>query len=183
MFSEIGQNLLVLDHQLFYLINHLPHGLVLDSLALLIHFLTYGGVVLVAVLLAYYLSKNKKNKLLGKVGLITIAILTVLIELIIKPWLQRPRPFIALPDVYLILPKPGGFSLPSSQSALAMAIALIFLLIYPKKWFSYIVLILAVLTVLGRAYMGHHYPSDVVLGSILGILMACLIFKLLIKKK
>lgn len=173
----VVQNFQCLDIQVFHIINSWPHSFLLNSIALLIHFLTYGGVVLLVLLYLEWQTKNPKKQLLSKLGLYAFLLINLLTEIILKFSVRRLRPYDSLDQVYIVLPKPGGFSFPSTQTALAFSLATLFLLIFPKKIVSYIILGLAILTGLGRIYMGHHYPSDVFCGAILGIFISFLLRK------
>jgi undecaprenyl-diphosphatase len=74
----------------------------------------------------------------------------------------------------------GKFGFVSSHAAntWGLAVYLILLLSYRKKYFTFLLLFWAALVSYGRVYAGVHYPSDVAGGAVLGILLAFLIFKL-----
>jgi undecaprenyl-diphosphatase len=76
----------------------------------------------------------------------------------------RPRP----EHVRLIVPKPAYPSYPSGHSATAFAVAALLALAYRRRWITTLALISAALIAYSRLYLGHHYPSDVLAGSVLG---------------
>lgn len=84
----------------------------------------------------------------------------------IKHALQRPRPFVTLSDVHLLLGKGGSGSMPSSHAANWFAATMVTYIFYRRSW--YILMPLAVLVSFSRIYNGVHYPSDVLAGAVLG---------------
>jgi membrane-associated phospholipid phosphatase len=84
----------------------------------------------------------------------------------LKHALGRPRPFLTLPDVHLLVGQGSSGSLPSSHAASWFAASLIVFAYYRRSaWFM---LPLASLVALSRVYVGVHYPSDIVAGAIIG---------------
>jgi undecaprenyl-diphosphatase len=96
-----------------------------------------------------------------------VAILTQLLEKIVKHIICRPRPHISY---HLI--EQGGFSFPSGHSITGMAVYLllfILILAYMKSsGKKTALLILTIFLAFGigitRIYLGVHYPSDVLAG-------------------
>lgn len=95
-------------------------------------------------------------------------LLTVIVTTILKETIERPRPFTTLADLHPLVAHPTSFSFPSGHSSAAFAGAVI-VGYYIKKWIipAYGV---AVLIAFSRLYVGVHYPSDIIVGSIIGIL-------------
>lgn len=165
------------DQRLFYLINHLPHNQVLDSLAVALYYLTLWGLIFLVLFLADLFSLNKERKLLAKIGFIAMLVTVVVEGLIIKNIVRRARPFEVLIQVIKIGPDPFGYSFPSGHTAMAFAAATVYLLTLPRKIEGYFVLLLAVLTGFDRIYMGHHFPLDVLFGAFVGVFCSWIVFK------
>lgn len=85
---------------------------------------------------------------------------------ILKDLIARPRPCMANPDIELIVSRPSSFSCPSVHSMLAFASASVIFWNYRKS--GIIALIFAALIGFSRMYFFVHYPSDVLLGTVLG---------------
>ncbi|HKQ36708.1 MAG TPA: glycosyltransferase family 39 protein [Verrucomicrobiae bacterium] len=84
----------------------------------------------------------------------------------LKHVIERPRPFAGVPDLNLLVGRGTSFSMPSSHSSTWFAAAFLALCFYRKSWrFMYP---LAAMIAFSRVYVGAHYPSDVMLGAILG---------------
>ena len=79
----------------------------------------------------------------------------------------------------------GMYGFVSSHAANMFSIALLLGLWLKKKikYSLYFLLIWAALIGYSRIYLGVHYPSDVLCGALLGMLIAFLIYKVIIKVK
>ncbi|MDI9623845.1 MAG: phosphatase PAP2 family protein [Methanothermobacter sp.] len=95
----------------------------------------------------------------------------------LKAIFQVPRPFEVIGWVrpYTLV---GGYSLPSGHSIAAFSG---FLILGVKYGRLPIFFFLAVLVGISRIYMGLHYPSDVIMGALIGIL--CALISLRVEEK
>lgn len=79
----------------------------------------------------------------------------------------------------------GRFGFVSSHAANTMSLALLFSLIWRKKWVTSLMMIWVTLNCYSRMYLGVHYPGDILGGLLLGTLIAlsiyCLISKCVLK--
>lgn len=101
-----------------------------------------------------------------RVGLAILAALGagLIIVLALQFIILRPRP----QDMRFIWPTPNFPSYPSGHTAASFSVAIILMLAY-RRWVWWLVAIGGALMIsLSRLYLGHHYPSDVVGGFILG---------------
>jgi undecaprenyl-diphosphatase len=103
---------------------------------------------------------------------------------LLKPVFGRARPCQTLQGLRLVVRCPHSFSMPSGHaiSSFAAATALFYLPRYfvplLARWYP---LMLAAVVALSRIYLGVHYPSDVIVGAILGSMVA-LLFSLLYER-
>jgi undecaprenyl-diphosphatase len=107
--------------------------------------------------------------LIGKQRRVGIAVLAALgcglvLTVLFQFTVLRPRP----DAVRLIAPTPNFPSYPSGHAVAAFATATVIALAYRRHGWAIAALIAAGLTALSRVYLGHHYPSDILAGSILG---------------
>jgi len=90
---------------------------------------------------------------------------------------KRIRPHLALPDTLSDL-RPSFFdpSFPSAHTAAVTSWCATTAFCIPPTtpYLGFVVLLVA----FSRIYMGQHYPSDVIMGAIIGVLPAALIFLL-----
>jgi undecaprenyl-diphosphatase len=150
----------------FYWVNHGWSRPVLD---VFFRFVTeLKDYIVPAAALAVYLWIKKGSR--GRLTLLTLALFVALADPIssrlIKHWVQRPRPCAALPGVLTPAGVRGTFSFPSSHAVNIGGAALIIALNFPS-W-SLPAFLLAALVGLSRVYLGLHYPSDVLVGYLIG---------------
>ena len=122
------------------------------------------------ILIFYFLLVKKQNWF--SIRVITIAISSVVLMLLLKQLFQRKRPLSPL------LKAAKGLSFPSGHAI--MAVTFYGLLIYILqhsitidwlKWFlTFLVVVLIILIGFSRIYLRVHYASDVVAGFIIGLL-------------
>ena len=77
----------------------------------------------------------------------------------------------------------GLYSFPSSHAANSFALITYLCLITAKKikWLPYLLVPVALLISYSRMYLGVHYPSDVLTGAIIGILLGWIFYKIYIR--
>ena len=136
-------------------------------------------IVLIVLLLA--LKKTRKTGILCALCLLGSVICC---NVILKPLVARIRPY----DLYAALLPLGhetDFSFPSGHTNCAFSVAWMLLLCWRedgKRWIACGVTILAAVIAFSRLYLGVHYPTDVIAGMILPLLVALLVWHLLIRK-
>jgi undecaprenyl-diphosphatase len=115
--------------------------------------------------------RNRKNfKTIIREAVLPLLMTSTLVELIIKPFFRRRRPFITIIQAIVIGKKPGSWSFPSGHAAGAFGGAWLLNRISPQ-W-SLIRYIVAGWVGFSRIYLGDHYPGDVASGSLIGLLFA-----------
>lgn len=126
-----------------------------------------GGVwVGVGVLLAVLDSSNREAWLICA-AIAPIAIgLNYLVKLVVK----RPRPVLeGLPPLG---GAPSSLSFPSAHATSGFAVATAMSRVEPLGVLAFV---LAFALALGRPYLGMHYPSDVLAGAVLGVLLGLIV--------
>ena len=79
----------------------------------------------------------------------------------------RDRPFRVLEEADLLISPPlTAHAFPSSHSAVAFAV--VFAVVFFHRRYGLALVALAVLVAFSRVFVGVHYPSDVVIGALLG---------------
>jgi len=113
----------------------------------------------------------------ASVRMIGVGIVDIAIYKIVKRWIARPRPFRACAGIRECAPSLDEFSFPSGHTLHSVACSLILTVYYPR--FALFVWPFTVLVAVSRVVLGLHYPSDVVVGALIGAATAAISFNLL----
>lgn len=122
---------------------------------------------------------KKKYRKIGIIALLALIVNSLLGEVFLKNLIQRPRPFITLENLKLLIEAPTSFSCPSGHTSASFAVA--FVIAYYLRKLAIPALILASLISLSRIYLLVHYPSDILLGILLGF-VSCILSILIYNK-
>ncbi len=141
----------------------------LDRLMCLI---THLGSILFISLVTVFLVVKKKLRSLGLMILFSLVIY-IMISWPIKALVHRERPAEVLSNIKL-MEKTYTPSFPSGHSGTLFMLAT---LLYPRKklrkWLI-LVIPLAIIIPFSRIYIGVHFPTDVIYGSLIGIISGLL---------
>ena len=118
------------------------------------------------LLLVFIMSRKKERQGTAWLAIVSIFFAFVLVILTLKPLTMRARPFV-LSDFKMLVPIPLGSSFPSGHSATSLAVA--FLLFRENVNYKYPIMFVAILMAFSRLYVYVHYPSDVVVGVLIGV--------------
>ncbi len=164
------------DVAVFYLINGRWQNAWFDQVMPFITDLK-NFYLLLAVLAVWIVWKNKKAGiiLLLFVG-ITLAITDPLSSRLLKMVIARLRPCHVLDGVQTLAGCNSSYSFPSSHAVNIFAAA--FFLSRSFKKLSPVLYAIAAVVGYSRIYLGIHYPSDVIGGAAIGLLVAWPMYRL-----
>ncbi|MEI6348812.1 MAG: phosphatase PAP2 family protein [Bacteroidota bacterium] len=125
----------------------------------------------------------KRNIIVRNKGIFTAVVIVSqsLIATLIKLLIDRPRPF----ETYSFIEKisvGGSPSFPSGHTSDAFAIALAMSIVFPKKWVIFPMFAWAIAVGYSRMFTGVHYPTDVLGGMLLGLIISAVWYKVFLKK-
>lgn len=141
--------------------------------AIMIFVTTIGNTGAVWLILGAVMLIPKKHRRSGLTLLACISLCWIFNDLILKNIIARPRPFMTIESLTLLVGEPSSWSFPSGHSCSSFASAYALTKCFGKKgaW-SYV---LAALIALSRPYVGVHYVSDIIVGAIVGTIGAILV--------
>ncbi|ACU93975.1 PAP2 superfamily protein [Cryptobacterium curtum DSM 15641] len=156
---------------------HMIHTLSVVPLlnSVMVGFTSLGEYGAVWLALAVMLTLTKKYRAWGICLVAAVGLTWVLGDVVLKPLVARPRPFMVDSSIALIITPPSGFSFPSGHSGASFAAATIFFLSPARRLAKVAVAILAIIIAFSRLYLFVHNPTDVLAGALLGIVCACVV--------
>lgn len=143
---------------------------VLGPLARLLDLLGEGGIAL--ILLGLFLLAFPRTRKTGWAVLLALALGALCTNVLLKPWIARPRPYDSAARALRQWWLEGGgvlehgFSFPSGHSTAAMAAMSALFFTGTKRRAEW--LLFGLLMGLSRLYLVVHYPTDVAAGLLVG---------------
>ena len=128
------------------------------------------GELWIFICLLFMLKKNTRRA--GFLGIVALIIEAILVMVVLKPIFDRPRPYI-VNDFPIVISTPSGSSFPSGHTAASFAVA--FVLYFNKVPYRKTIMVLAGLMAYSRLYLYVHYPSDILFGIFVALLIAILL--------
>ncbi len=128
-----------------------------------------GAIFTIGLSLIFMLFGRGKLEMVATRGLFALAG-SSLLGFVLKRMLMRQRPYLIFPNTYI-----GGtvfkdYAFPSGHTASVFTLAVNYAIPYPSLTLP--LLFIALLVGVSRIYLGHHYPTDILAGSILGTAFA-----------
>lgn len=174
-----------LDESLFLILNSWHHSSVDDLMWWISDFRTWIPLFIYWIYLLY--EKNKNSFFSALLMIIMVITLSDQISSrFFKPYFQRLRPSHEQKlskSIHLLeekkgqIYKGGKYGFVSSHAANVFAVVL-FLYLYIGKLFSIYWFFWAFLVSYSRIYLGVHYPLDIIVGAVLGIIVSYIVFLL-----
>ena len=159
-----------LDAVVFMAVNRMPHPAWANRALHFLSAVTRGGNAQTAVLLLAVLPRGRRGLRDAAAVLPAFWLATAAVEVPVKRYFRRRRPFLTEVAAVVIGRRPGSFSFPSGHTAAAFAFATLAGRRFPRAagpcW------VLAALVGFSRVYLGAHYPGDVLTGAVSGGFLA-----------
>lgn len=127
------------------------------------------GVFWYTLMLGILLSQGESG-LIPCISMLLAGLSGTLIYKWIKGKASRPRPYEVYQDIWLSGIPLDRFSFPSGHTLHAVAFCSVALVYYPML--AWLLVPFTVLVAISRVILGLHYPTDVVVGALIGGLIA-----------
>lgn len=167
--------ILLLDNMILDFIQKSMHSGLLDQVMPVITVLDNGGAIWIAIGIIFLLTRGYRRY--GVALLLALLVGTLIGSLVLKPLVARMRPFEINTAVSLLIARPADFSFPSGHALSSFTAATLILSAHKKL--GIIAFIIAFLIAFSRLYLYVHYPSDVLAGMVLGVVIGIIAIKVL----
>jgi len=116
---------------------------------------------------------GRRGRVLGLLLAVGLLLTDQISSQVLKPLVGRVRPCFTVDGVTAIVHQVHSNSFPSGHATNNFGAATIFFLARGGRWVW--LMPLAAIIAISRVYLGVHYPSDVLVGALLGIAIGCLV--------
>lgn len=142
-----------------------------DFLDLVMPIVTHlGDAGFIWIVLALILICFKKTRKAGMSMGIALVLGLIIGNLTLKPLVARVRPYDFDTSIMLLIPKESDLSFPSGHTLASFEGA--FALFLRHRRAGIFAIVLAFMIAFSRLYLMVHYPSDVICGMVLGVILA-----------
>ena len=118
---------------------------------------------------AFELSSFWQSIKFGTSHLAIPVVSAVVISEVISKFYERARPFVSIPGVHLVFPHGADGGMPSHHTVFMVALGLC-IAHYSRNW-SIVLVVIALVSGVFRVAAGVHYPTDIIVGIIIGALI------------
>jgi membrane-associated phospholipid phosphatase len=141
-------------------------------------FTTWGVVLLAVLILLVYLRGRFRDdaveRLARVIGTGLAAVVAYGISEVIKEVVKRPRPWTTHLNSFILAPHETSYSFPSNH-AIVVGAVIMGLWLSRDVFITFIATIDGLLVAASRLYLGAHYFSDVIVGLLLGLIIAAIV--------
>jgi undecaprenyl-diphosphatase len=175
MIQGLGQiiisEVIIMDVKVFRAINQMTgRSTLVDQFMILIS--NKIRYVYFFILIVMWFKKHPYRQMTNNA--IISAFITLIMNLFLKLFISKPRPFMKS-RVGILIPSKMDSSFPSKHTLLVFAVSTSILLY--NRVLGTIMCGLAALTGISRIWVGHHYPSDIIGSALLGSVTSMFVHK------
>ena len=145
-----------------------------------------SGITWIPLYLSLFYMVVKNNETMGQIFFIVGGVLLSIMlsggvdDLIIKPLVARPRPLNDLATKYVVDTVYGvssnQFSFFSAHAANTFALATFMALLVRIGILNFVLFVWAAINAYTRLYLGMHYPSDILVGTLWGMISGAIAY-------
>lgn len=139
----------------------------LDKLMVAYTRLGNAGWIFIAASVAMLCIRRTRRASVSSLSAMTLGLL--LTNLILKPAVARPRPWIVMEGFVPLTTSGDMNSFPSGHTCAAFSFGMALCVALPQRWAKAAALTAAALMGFSRLYVGVHFPTDVLGGTVVGV--------------
>jgi len=136
-----------------------------------------GNFDMVWILISALLFVRKKTKNIGLLCFVALICSFLINTMLLKNLIGRISPYNAISLVKLLIKAQGSYSFPSEHASSSFSVVAILFKKLPKKY-GIVSLAFALIIAISSLYLGLQYPSDVLMGILIGSFIGYIIVKL-----
>lgn len=159
-----------MEFEILYTIQRM-HNAFLDVFMPVVSSLANSGLLWIAIALGMMCSR--KTRKCGLLVLVCMLICLLAGNIGLKNIVARQRPCWIDPSVQLLIPVPRDYSFPSGHTMHSFTAAVMIFFHYKKV--GIVALIVAAVIAFSRMYLFVHFPTDILSGLVIGVLVAVLV--------
>ncbi len=155
-----------------YIIEFISKNLQSEVLNIIISFFSFAGddgfiwMVLICTLMM-----SKKYRKIGCIAACAFLLSRITVD-ILKPLIARPRPFEELSHLKIYIDRPTTYSFPSGHAITSFATIGVLINTLKNNFYKIGLVLLALFITFSRLYLLVHYPSDILIGMMLGLIVS-----------
>lgn len=137
----------------------------------------FGGCGTMWIIISIILIFRPRTRKAGWMALLSMLICYIFNDMVLKMLVERPRPFLSIKELTTLVERPTSYSFPSGHSCSSFAAMHTYWLALDIQWLKTLAAVLAVMMAFSRLYVGVHYPTDVLMGALVGFAGSGLIWQ------
>ncbi len=159
------QDILALDRAMTLWINQHHHP-ALDLLMQAVSHLGDAGIAWLVVAVLLLVFGGRRERIIALIFFVGLIFTEFALMPVLRDAWHRPRPFVYMEQLRTLGPKWNRPSFPSAHAHLWAQATLLFAVAYRR--FRWLLIVLLVLSLYSRPYVGNHHVIDVLAGAALG---------------